>query len=266
MALRLSIGQYYPAESPIHRLDPRAKVGCALVAMASTFLIRTPLQLALGIALALALVAATRIPVTKVLESIRPLVTILVLLGLFNLFLVRDGETLFACGPLVIGAEGAWAAVLYSLRLAIAILMGALMMLTTTPTQLTDAFDAALSPLARLGLPAHEIAMVFSLMLRFIPTIADEAQAIADAQRTRGGALGEGSPLHRCHAIAAILVALFASSVRHANDLARALDARCYAGGEGRSHWHPAHMRPRDWAAVATCVACIAAILFAGTL
>lgn len=186
MALRLSIGQYYPAESPIHRLDPRAKVGCALVAMASTFLIRTPLQLALGVALALALVAATRIPVTKVLESIRPLVTILVLLGLFNLFLVRDGETLFACGPLVIGAESAWSAVLYSLRLAIAILMGALMMLTTTPTQLTDAFDAALSPLARLGLPAHEIAMVFSLMLRFIPTIADEAQAIADAQRTRG--------------------------------------------------------------------------------
>lgn len=247
MALRLSIGQYYAADSPVHRLDSRAKIICALLIMVSVFFIHTPAQLALGFVVMLAAVACSHVPVSKVLDSIKPIVVVLLILSLFNLFLVNTGEVLVSLGPLRITTDSLRAALLYSLRLVIGVLAGALILLTTTPSQLTDAFDALLAPLAQVGLPAHELAMVFSLMLRFIPTLADEASAVMDAQTSRGGALSEGSPIKRIRAVVPILVALLASSIHHANDLSRALDARCYEGGAARSHWHPLHMQTVDW-------------------
>lgn len=264
MAMRISLGQYYATESAVHRMDPRAKIVCALAAMVSVFFIHVPAQLALGFACALAAVALSRIPARKVLESIRPVVFVLLFLSLFNLFLVDTGDVLWSAGPLRITTDSLRAALLYSLRLVIGVLAGILILLTTTPSQLTDAFDAMLSPLSRLGLPGHELAMVFSLMLRFIPTLADEAHAIMDAQTSRGGALGEGSPVKRVRAIVPILVALLASSLHHANDLSRALDARCYVGGKARSHWHPLHMRGRDWVALAVTAGYCAALVLLG--
>jgi len=185
----------------------------------------------------------------------------LTILGTCNLLLVRSGDVLVALGPLMITAGGVRAAVLYSLRLVVAVLAATLLLLTTTPMQLTDAFDAGLAPLARIGLPAHELAMVFSLMLRFIPTLADEASAILDAQTSRGGALAEGGVVQRIRSIVPVVVALLASSLRHANGLSRALDARCYEGGLERSHWHPLHMDKRDWMAIAITVLYGAALL-----
>lgn len=264
MALKISIGQYVAADSPIHRLDPRAKVCAALAVMVAVFFIHTPAQLALGFAFVLGAVALSRVPARKVLDSIRPVIVVLLVLSLFNLFLVNTGDALVALGPLHITTDGVGAALLYSLRLVIGVLAGALILLTTTPSQLTDAFDAMLSPLSRLGLPGHELAMVFSLMLRFIPTLADEATAIMDAQASRGGALGEGSPAKRIRAVVPILVALLASSVHHANDLSRALDARCYEGGAARSHWHPLRMRGTDWTVLGVTVAYVATLLALG--
>ena len=266
MALRFSVGQYYPVDSPVHRLDPRVKVGCGLTIMACTFLIQTPLQLCLGFAYAFALVGAARIPARKLLESVRPIVLVLAFLSLFNLLLVRTGDVLVKIGPLAITAGGAWAAILYSLRVVVAVLAGALMLLTTTPTELTDAFDAALSPLVHVGVPAHELAMVFSLMIRFIPTIADETSAILDAQTSRGGALGEGSVARRVRSIVPVLVALLASSAHHADGLSRALDARCYEGGGTRSHWHPLRLAARDLIAVAITALGIAGLVLLGAL
>ena len=265
MALRISMGQYYPADSPVHRLDPRAKVLCALAGMVLVFFIRTPAQLAFGVVCSLAVLRASRVPARKAMDSIRPLVLILFVLGLFNLFFVSDGTVLVRLGPLHVTDQAVWWAVCYPLRFSVAVLLGALMMLTTTPNQLTDAFDACLAPLSRVGLPGHELAMVFSLMLRFIPTIADDASAIVDAQTARGGAPGEGSLAHRVRALGAVLVALLASSVHHADGLSRALDARSYEGGGGRSHWHPLHMAGRDWAAVAATVAYAVVLLLLGT-
>lgn len=264
MALRLSLGQYWPARSPLHRLDPRAKAACALAAMVSVFFVRTPQQLAFSWAAALGLVALSRVPARAVLGSVRPVMAMLCLLSACNLLLVNTGDVLAALGPLTITSGGLWAAVLYSLRLVVAVMAAALLLLTTTPTQLTDAFDAALAPLSRIGLPGHELAMVFSLMLRFVPTLADEASAILDAQTARGGALAQGSPLRRVRAVVPVVVALLASSVRHANDLARALDARCYVGGAARSHWHPLRMAARDWAALAVTGAYLAALVHLG--
>ncbi len=261
MSMRITLGQFIATDSPIHRLDPRTKVCAALVAMVSVFFIHTPAQLVLGFAFVLAAVALARVPAHRLLESIVPLVAVIALLSLFNLLLTNTGDVLATLGPLSITDDGVRAAVLYSLRLVIGVLAGMLLLLTTTPAQLTDAFDALLAPLARLGLHAHELAMVFSLMLRFIPTLANEASTLADAQTARGGALGEGSPIKRVRAVVPLVVALLASSLHHANDLSRALDARCYEGGAERSHWHPLRMRRSDWAALALTVAYIAALI-----
>ncbi|MBP3892712.1 MAG: energy-coupling factor transporter transmembrane protein EcfT [Atopobiaceae bacterium] len=264
MAFRISLGRYVPADSPIHRLDPRAKIVCGVALMVSVFFIQTPVQLAFGWACALALVLASRVPAGKVLESIRPVIAVLMVLSLFNLLLVTSGDTLVSFGPLRITTDGLWAAVNYSLRLVVAVIAANLILLTTTPTQLTDAFDALLAPLSRIGLPGHEIAMVFSLMLRFIPTIADEASAIVDAQTARGGALAEGSPIRRVRAVVPVIVALLASSLRHANGLSRALDARCYEGGAARGHWHPLQMHPSDWLALAVTAAYVVVLISLG--
>lgn len=255
MAFRITLGRYIPADSPIHKLDPRTKIVCGLAIMVSVFFIRTPLQLGFGWAMALALVLLSHLPARKVLKSIQPVAAMLLILSFFNLLLVNTGDVLVAAGPLRITTDGVWAAINYSLRLVIAVIAATLILLTTTPTQLTDAFDALLAPLSRIGLPGHEIAMVFSLMLRFIPTIADEASAILDAQTARGGGLAEGSMFKRIRAIVPVVVSLLASSLRHANGLSRALDARCYEGGAGRTHWHPLKLHARDGVAVAlTCL------------
>ena len=255
MAFRITLGRYVPANSPIHRLDPRAKLLCGFALMISVFFIHTPVQLAFSWVAALLLVMASRIPAIKVLESVKPIIAVL---------LVPGGTTLLALGPIRITDQGLWAAVNYSLRLVVAVLVAMLILLTTTPTQLTDAFDALLSPLSRLGMPGHEIAMVFSLMLRFIPTIADEASAIIDAQTARGGGLAEGSLAKRVRSVVPVIVALLASSLRHANDLSRALDARCYEGGSARSHWHPLIWSWYDSLAIAITCAYISALILLG--
>lgn len=264
MALRLSFGQYYQAKSLLHAMDPRAKIVAALVVMISSCVVLTPAQLTLELAFGLIAVALSKVPARKVLSSIAPLTVMLLVLGLFNLFFVSSGTVLARLGPLTITSDGAWYAVCYPLRFAVCVLMGALLLLTTTPAQLTDAFDSLLSPLAKLGLPAHELAMVFSLMLRFIPTLADEAKSIMDAQAARGGAIERGKPLQRLRAVGSVVVALLASAAHHADNLARALDARCYIGGAKRGHWHPLHMEFRDWAALAITLAYVVVLVLIG--
>lgn len=250
MALKITIGQYYPASSVVHSLDPRGKILAALVVILSVFFIQTPVQLIFGWLGAAVAVYLCHVPVGKVFAAVKPVMIMLSLLALFNLFVVHKGSVLFVAGPISITTGGVWAALLYSLRLVVATVAATLLLLTTTPTQLTDAFDAGLSPFNRFGIPGHELAMIFSLMLRFIPTIGDEANAILDAQTARGGALSEGSPIRRIRSLMAIIISLFASSLHHASDLSRALDARCYEGGEERSHWRPLVWAKRDTVAL----------------
>lgn len=264
MAFKLEVGQYYEADSPIHALDARVKFCCAFVCMIALFCAGTPAQLAIGAAFTVAVVAASRVPVGRVAASVEPLAFFLGFLSLFNLIFAQTGNELLVAGPVHITDGGVWAAVLYTVRFGLALMLGSLILLTTTPTELSDAFDAMLGPLARLGLPAHEIAMVFSLMLRFVPTLADEASAILDAQAMRGGGFDEGGPVRRVRAIVPVIVALLASGLRHADGLSRALDARCYEGGEGRTHLREPRLAARDAVAVAVCAALIAALVFAG--
>lgn len=264
MAFRISLGRYVPAKSVLHSLDPRTKLVFGLALMVSVFFIHTPVQLVFAWSAALGLIAASRLPVGKVLASIRPVMAMLLVLSVGNLLLAREGATLLAIGPLRVTSGGAWSAVNYSLRLVVAVVTATLILLTTTQAQLTDAFDALLAPLARVGLPGHELAMVFSLMLRFIPTLADEAHSVIDAQTARGGALAEGSPIRRVRAVVPVVVALLASSMRHASGLSRALDARCYEGGATRSHWHPLALHVRDGVAAGTTCGYVVLLLLLG--
>ena len=226
MAFKLEVGQYFEVDSPIHALDARVKFCCAFAAMIALFCAATPAQLAAGAAFSVGVVAASRVPVGRVAASVKPLVFFLAFLSLFNLIFVQTGNELLVAGPVRITDGGVWAAILYTVRFGLALMVGSLILLTATPTELSDGFDAMLAPLARLGLPAHEIAMVFSLMLRFVPTLADEASAILDAQAMRGGGFDEGGPVRRVRAIVPVIVALLASGLRHADGLSRALDAR----------------------------------------
>lgn len=260
MAFRIDIGQYCAADSPLHELDARAKLCCALALMVALFCIARPAQLAAGAALVVCLLALSRIPPLRVLASTRPLLVLLAFLSLFNLLFVRTGEVVATLGALSVTSGGVWAAVLYTARFALALQVGALVLLTTTPTQLSDAFDRMLAPLSRVGLPGHELAMVFSLMLRFVPTLADEASSIMDAQSMRGGAFDEGGPARRVRSLVPVVVALLASGLRHADGLSRALDARCYEGGAGRTHLHDQRLAPRDGVAAAVVAAFVVAL------
>lgn len=264
MAFKLEVGQYFEADSPIHALDARVKFCCAFAAMIALFCAASPAQLAAGVVFSVGVVAASRVPVGRVAASVKPLVIFLAFLSLFNLMFVQTGNELLVADPVRITDDGVWAAILYTVRFGLALMVGSLILLTTTPTELSDGFDAMLAPLARLGLPAHEIAMVFSLMLRFVPTLADEASAILDAQAMRGGGFDEGGPVRRVRAIVPVIVALLASGLRHADGLSRALDARCYEGGEGRTHLREQRLCARDTAAVAATLAFIAAMVALG--
>ena len=264
MSLRIEIGQYYAADSPVHALDARAKLLCALAALVAIFCVSGAAQLVAAAVFTFAVLVASRVPGGRVLAAVRPLVVFLAVLSLFNLFFVQSGDVLASLGPLAITTGGIRAAVLYTARFALALVLGSLVLLTTTPTQLADAFDSLLSPLSRVGLPGHEIAMVFALMLRFVPTIADEASAIMDAQSLRGGAFDEGGPVRRIRSLVPVVVALLASGLRHADGLARALDARCYEGGAGRTHYHEQRLTRRDLIAAALTTTFILALALLG--
>ncbi|GDY90109.1 putative ABC transporter ATP-binding protein [Bifidobacteriaceae bacterium MCC01971] len=256
-----SVSPDKPAHSVIHRLDPRVKMVGFLAAMFTMFAVNTPLQLALGIAITLAVIAAARLNPLRVLESIHPILILLVLMGVVNLFVVRTGTPVVALGPLSITDQGVAIAVLYACRFALVIILGAVFLTTTTPTAMTDAFATLISPLNRLGIHAQEIALVMSLALRFIPTLTDETRAIVDAQSARGGSIETGSLAQRIKAMSAIIVPIFAGTLRHADNLSLALDARCYEESIRRTHWRALTIAAQDLVFAVAVIAYIAAII-----
>lgn len=256
------IGRYVAGTSLMHRLDARAKA-CGLIVLAgSMFALSTPLELGLGVAVGLGLAALSGIGARLVARSCAPIVPFALVVALFNLLAIPGGEPLLSAGPITLGTAGAWAAVLYSVRLVIVVELGALVLLTTTPTALTDAFEALLSPLHRVGVPAHELAMILSLALRFVPILADEAQSVMDAQRARGASFETGGLLARARALGAVIVPVFAGSLRHAQNLSRALDARAYEGGQGRTRLNEPHLRTRDALFGAGVIAWLVVLVF----
>ncbi len=249
----------------MERLDPRVKMVSALAIMFSAFAIRSFWQLLVAALLTGMIVAISGIGVKQLFKSVHVFLALFVFCGLLNMFFVRSGNVLTNIGPIPITDDGVRIAILYACRFVVVIIVGAVFLATTTPTAITDAFEALLKPFAKLGMHAQEIALVMSLALRFLPTLGSEAKAIVDAQSVRGGSIETGTFVQRIKAMTAIIIPVFAGAIRHADNLSLALDARCYEEGIARTHWRVMSIAKRDIAAGGVVVAYVAAlVLIAG--
>jgi energy-coupling factor transport system permease protein len=246
-----AFGQYYPASSVLHRLDPRTKVLAAVIYIVTAFLCTNTISFALLFLSGIVLMLVSRIPMKVVLRSVRALIFIMVFTALLNIFWVVDtskgAEPLVEFWIFTIYAKGIYHAVFILIRiLAMVIGTGLFLTYTTTPIALTDAIESLLRPLARLHVPVHSFAMMMTIALRFIPTIMEETEKIMAAQKARGADFTQGSLAKRAKALIPIIVPLFASVFRRADELATAMECRCYHGGEGRTKLRILKYRGRD--------------------
>lgn len=241
----ITIGQYYPADSILHKLDPRVKLVGTLVFLMSLFLFDTFVGYLIAGLFLVTLIKISKVPFKFIVKGLKAIMILMLFTVMFNLFLT-SGEVLWQWKFLKITKEGIRTAVFMALRLTFLIIGSSLMTLTTTPNQLTDGLETGLKPLKKLHVPVHEISMMMSIALRFIPILLEETDKIMKAQQARGADFEEGKLMERAKALVPILVPLFVSAFRRANDLAMAMEARCYRGGEGRTRMKPLKYCRRD--------------------
>lgn len=244
----ITFGQYVEGDSLIHRLDPRIKIVIALIYIVVIFLAKSATAFALLTAAAVVFVLMTGIPPRLIFRAMRPLVFIIVFTAVINLFFMRGEHLLFEFHFIRIYREGIVNAFLIVLRILLLIVATSVFMTyTTTPLALTDALEQLLNPLKKLRVPVHEFSMMMTIALRFIPTLIDETQKIINAQTARGADFTTGSLLQRGRALIPILIPLFISAFRRADELATAMECRCYTGGEGRTRMNSLKSEPKDW-------------------
>ena len=266
MLENITLGQYYPADSVVHALDPRVKIVLLVlfivaVFMAGDLLAFVPIVLFLVFAC-----KASKLPFKQFVKGLKPLRFILIFTFLLNLFFTTGTTPLVNLGFTTLTVEGTLNAVRFSLRLIFLVLGSSLLTLTTAPVTLTDGLERLLSPLRVIHFPAHELAMMMTIALRFIPTLLEEADKIMKAQAARGADFETGNLLQRAKAMVPLLVPLFISAFRRAGELAMAMEARCYHGGEGRTRLHVLKMQKNDYAALLLMALLIALVALEGLL
>ena len=244
----ITLGQYYPAKSPIHNLDPRVKIIATLLFIIELFIVDNFIGFAICAAVLGTVIAVSRVPLHFIMRGLKPILFILFFTFALNIFMVK-GEVIWSWGFLHITREGIRIAVFMAIRLVLLIIGSSMLTLTTKPLSLTDGIERLMSPLARFGFPAHSIAMMMTIALRFIPTLLEETDKIMKAQQARGADFETGGLLKRAKALIPVLVPLFVSAFRIAQDLAMAMEARCYRGGENRTRMHEMKLKGRDIAA-----------------
>lgn len=261
----ITIGQYYPADSVIHRLDARTKVIGTLtyvIAMLCIHSIWGYLAATLFFAFVLAL---SRVPFRFVVRGLKPVFMLMIFTALLNLFWT-PGHIIWRWGIFSVSWEGVYRSFSMVLRLILMIIGSSVMTLTTTPNQLTDALEHLMGPLNRLHVPVHEIAMMMGIALRFIPILLEETDKIMKAQMSRGADFESGNTMKRLRSMAPLLVPLFVSAARRANELAYAMDARCYHGGAGRTRMKPLTYQARDGKAFGILAGYVAVLVVMGRL
>lgn len=246
----ITIGQYFPGDSVVHRLDPRIKIILTFVLIISLFTASNLKGYGICAVFVLGQLALSQVPVKYIFKGLRPLLFILLLTILVNMFMV-PGEVIYNVGPLGITWEGLTQAGRMATRLVLLVMGASLLTLTTSPIALTDGIEKLLNPFRRLGLPAHELAMMMTIALRFIPTLLDETDKIMKAQMARGADFESGNLLRRAKNLVPLLVPLFISAFRRADELALAMESRCYRGGKGRTRLKVLHMMSLDYFALA---------------
>ena len=257
----MTLGQYYPVDSVIHRLDPRTKLSATMLYIISLFLANHPLAYLCSFLFFALAVGLSRVPFRYIAKGLKPIFVLLALSVFFNLFLTGGEPVLFQWKIIRITGPGLRQAIYMAIRLVFLVMGSALMTYTTTPNALTDGMEKGLRFLKVVHVPVHEIAMMMSIALRFIPILAEEADKIQKAQMARGANFEEGGVIARAKAMIPLLVPLFISAFRRATDLAMAMEARCYHGGEGRTKMYPLKYQRRDAIAYLIVFAYLAVVI-----
>lgn len=241
----ITLGQYYNVDSKIHRLDPRTKIIATLLYIIELFIVDNFVGFILAALTLLLIIKASKVPISFILRGLKPVIIILMFTFLLNMFMTK-GTIIFSFWIFKITEEGLRVAAFMAIRLILLILGSSILTFTTKPLSLTDGLESLFRPFKKIGLPAHEIAMMMSIALRFIPTLLEETDKIIKAQEARGADLESGNVIKKAKALIPILVPLFVSSFRIAQDLALAMEARCYHGGVGRTRLHEMKFKKGD--------------------
>ena len=260
----ITIGQYYATDSVIHRLDPRVKVVGTLAYLISLFCFNKFSGYIIAALFFAILVKISHVPFKFMVKGLKPIMFMLIFTAALNLFWTPGEVVLVKAWVFTITLEGVKRSVFMALRLTFLIIGSSLMTLTTTPNQLTDALEKLLKPLNKIKVPVHEIAMIMSIALRFIPILLEETDKIMKAQIARGADLESGNMIQKAKSMIPILVPLFVSAFRRANDLAMAMEARCYHGGEGRTKMKPLKYCRKDRIAYITVIAYVVLVVLIG--
>ncbi len=261
----ITLGQYFPGESFIHKLDARVKIICVILYITWLFFVKSFAAYGILAAFVLLVTTVSKTPIKTLVKSVRPLLVIIIFTSAINIFYTA-GTPIFTLGFLKPTWEGLYAAAFMVSRIVLLIVGTSLLTYTTSPIMLTDAIERLLNPLKKLKAPVHELAMMMTIALRFIPTLIEETDKIMNAQKARGADFETGSLVKRASSLVPILVPLFVSSFRRADELAIAMECRCYHGGQGRTRLKVMKMGGRDFFALLFMGALFAAVLFANTL
>lgn len=258
----ITLGQYYPGDSFIHKLDPRFKIIATLVYIVALFIMVDFTSYIFTIGYMAAVIIASRVPLGFIVRGMKPIVIILAFTFIINLFMIKGGDVLWSLGFLSITVGGIKSAVFLATRLIMLIIVSSMLTFTTKPIMLTDGIESLLNPFKKIGVPAHELAMMMSIALRFIPTLLEETDKIMKAQLARGADFENGNLIKRAKGLIPILIPLFISAFRRADELAMAMEARCYRGGENRTRLHSLKFGGRDvFASVVTALMVAALII-----
>ncbi len=265
MALKdITLGQYFPGNSFVHRLDPRSKILAVVMYIIALFLCKSFVSYGVMFLLLATAIKVSKVPLKSILGGLKPIVFLACFTAILNLFTTPGETVLFSWKFIKITEEGLWFAFYMILRIVFLLAGTSMLTYTTSPIMLTDGIERLLSPLRVVKFPVHELAMMMTIALRFIPTLIDETDKIMSAQKARGADFESGNLLKRAKALIPLLIPLFVSAFRRADELATAMECRCYRGGNGRTKYRVMHMRYSDWLAFGLCALLEAAIIVLG--
>ncbi len=255
----ITIGQYFPGNSLLHKMDARMKIILVLCLIVSLFICKNVVSLAVMVVLSI-VIAISKIPPKTIAKSVKPLIIIILITAVLNLF-YGSGEPLVQLGRFKITVDGIETAVFMAVRIILLVVISSLLTYTTSPNELTDSLERLLKPLKLVKIDVHSIAMTMTIALRFIPTLIEEIDKIMSAQKSRGADLDSGNLIQRAKALIPVLIPLFVSSFRRANELAYAMECRCYRGGGGRTKMKVMKMTARDYVSLAAVILIMAAVI-----
>ena len=257
----VAFGQYYPTGSVVHRMDPRMKLLLTIMFVVAIFFVNTYFGFMLTAAVLILIILIAKLPMLSVLKSVRAIIFIVIFAAVINLFMIKNGEVLWSWKALQITDQGVHTTIKMTLRLVLLISGASLLTLTTTPVEIADGTESLIKPLALIKVPVHDIAMIMSIALRFIPTLFEETQKIISAQKARGASFDTGGLIARAKALLPVLIPLFVNSFRRADELAFAMDARCYNATEKRTKMKVMRFGAADFVAFFLIAAYFVAVL-----